>query len=485
MVTISRNLNRMTSTTIKVATILEDNGSLLLIIRDLMTLVEAYRDSTHLDDPTDMSEIIRKMSELIDNAPETKVHILTIDAPIRNGLIMKPILGVSGEEFLTSHSMNLANDNIRLESTDNALAIAQWEQIGAERRNDPAAQLSWSKSGRLLSLQSSYDHMGIGIVDGGRLLSGISLPYDGYYSIWGSQLKIMNNIHRFIKNVNKNTGRLHHPIRHDKDDSDKDDSAPSFGDINYYRWQLHNITVHEASCWAPDRTLLVIDGSASLAPNDNNRTSEKEWNTSGIPKNDNIDYNVITSESNPDSRADLISMGATLIEKRNMFGWAPKFLLDAEQREDENDKVLEYEFDLAEDLDDTGDDDIDTIDDTENTENSDVIEIISDSVDAIDDAISNDGTDVNVDEDSTGDNDDISEHNDSTDNIISITNHDSTANTDAESVCNDDNDEATDDSTDCNNDEPTEESGVDDELIISDDASYAEVEELMRGLTEQ
>ena len=466
MVTISRNLDRMTSdTTIKVTTILEDDGSLVLVIRDLMTLVEEYHDDTHLNDPTDMNEIMCKTSELIDSAPETKVRILAIDAPIRNGLIMKPVLGIDGEGFLTRYSMNLASDNIRLESTDDALAVAQWEKIGAERKNDPMAQLSWSKSGRLLSLQSSYDHMGIGLIDGGRLLSGISLPYDGYYSIWGSQLKILNRIHHLIESV-KSTGRIHHPLK-----SNNEEQAV---DLHYYQWQLHNITTHEASCWAPDHTILTIDGPSSLAPSKTTRSTDAGWSSSGATKDDNIDYDVIASDSAPDDRVDLISMGATLIERRNMFGWAPKFLLDAEKREEENDEILEYEFDLSDD----DSDDEDIIVDTAGS--NDIIETISNDIDASNDS-SSDDEDKNEDNAGTSASEHISKSkNDDNDAVVGISPVND-ADKDSDESKNENNAD-----TGIISDEDNDESGVDDELIIiSDDASDAEAEELVRGMTEQ
>lgn len=324
--------------TMKVTTIVEDNGCLVLIIRDLMNLTEEYHDSMRLNDRNSVDEIVSTAYSMIDKAPRTKIRVLALDGPVKDNVIIQPLLGMPPEDFYVGFSMSLSTADVRIRSVDDAIAIAWWERIGSNLKDNPPRQLSWSRSSRLLSVQSTYDHMGISLIDDGHLIAGLSKPYDDYDAKWGSLENIIGS----------------------SDDPEN---------LKYYKWSINQIMGRMKQNWSPDSMILTINGDSTLAPkqdaiglfNHNHTDYHDSYNGRSIPSivdslHEQVTYDVITSDSSV-SRSQLVSEGVTLIEQKDMFGWTPKFLKDAECRDDLDDQLLEYEFDMSTDSSEDNEDD--------------------------------------------------------------------------------------------------------------------------------
>jgi hypothetical protein len=282
----------------KSATIFEDDGLLKIRVINIFDLTTEYEHEIDLKNHNDLHEIIDQASHLLDGAPSVKIRRLMVDAPVKDGKILKPLYGQSADEIYLDFTMKLGYKNIQLMSTDDAIAMAAWESIGSNLKNDPVRQLHWSQKSRLLSLQSSYDHVGLSLIENGRLLTGLSLPYDDYTASWCSQSRLQN-----------------------ADDTD----------LDYYQYRINALMHDHMTQWSPDIIVMTIPGYTAR------QMDQLEQDHTMI---------VTTPDDNGYTRSDMIAIGSALIERKNTFGWTPKFIHDANHEDpDEDDELLEYEID--------------------------------------------------------------------------------------------------------------------------------------------
>jgi hypothetical protein len=284
------------SNTIKSTCIFADGGSVTIRIQDLMTLQNKYTASVKIRDHDDLNEFMADAYQLLADSPASKTIDLIVSTSVKNGKIRKPLLGVNDEDLFINYGMWLNARKIKIISADDAMAVAGWEKIGYGLTARPNKQIEWSRTGRLLALQCYHDHVGIGLMDGGRLINGLSFPDDDY---------TMNQC-ALVKSSDTDDGR-------------------------YYRWSLSNLVKQAITDWSPDSVLVSID------------STDKKYMI-GNTDEYTVPVHVVTSG---DDRSDLLANGATMINHRELFGWKPRFLQDADERTRREDQMIEYEFEDA------------------------------------------------------------------------------------------------------------------------------------------
>lgn len=218
----------------------------------------------------------------IDPTGHDPIDLIVPDA-VKDGVLKN---GAAGSLAFVSLTGSIGRP-VSIFNSDDAVAMAVWEKIGSDLANDPVKQLAWARKSRLLLLGLHHNHVGLSLIENGKLLEGLSLDQ----SQWPWPNLVLSKI---------------------MEDSDEK---------SYSRFLLKQAVNNLYDRWSPDViTVAVSDKQLATMLTDDDKQLEPEYS------------------------GDLTRTGALLLAKKTQFGWRPEFLLEADKKAMDNDHLLEIEF---------------------------------------------------------------------------------------------------------------------------------------------
>jgi hypothetical protein len=134
-----------------------------------------------ISDGRSISNILSEQLSTIDPDAMTTVYLITEQVVRDNKILYDPSLDINEAELIScTYPRNLV-----LLNEDDATAMVSWETIGMEMPSY-ADKISWSNSSRLLHIGFHSNHIGLSMIDKGKMIDGLSFDRNNVYT---SQLR--------------------------------------------------------------------------------------------------------------------------------------------------------------------------------------------------------------------------------------------------------------------------------------------------------
>lgn len=290
--------------TMQVISVFVDDGKVMVVRMDAIEFTRLETRSKHLDDQSDINEILTKAGELMkdmDRPSGTPISFMG-SYPAKDGRFVRNSYGEDADELFINVTINLSGGSTEIEIHDaaTAIAITCWEAYGSSLYDKPFEQRDWDRSSRLLVLDFDWDHVNIGLVNNGRIIEGLSRRYD--------------------------------------DLSDKTCSTRNMNDVNVYAQHAKNLisTMNEEYC--PDMLILSFEHGMD-------KVSKAFESTEGWGElNANMLEGSLIDADDCTPRAAAIARGSALIRKKDTFGWYPSEFTKEADEASESDGFQEFDI---------------------------------------------------------------------------------------------------------------------------------------------
>lgn len=240
-------------------------------------------ESKHIDKIYDINEDWKTLKKGIDDLnprPARNVTVMLITDEWSNTKTSSEI------EEIASKLQHRLNHPVEIVDADEMAAVTTWESIGADLPEKD--QFKWVKRSRVVCLGVYEDHIGIALVESGRIIGGLSLPQETYP--W-------HNI--MLKNLEKNG-------------------------IGFHRYLIRKaIDDFIKPMYSPDVTVVYVDDPTVRF---------------GY-KNDDPTVHVIGEGDEEDKRKDA-GYGALLHWIKEQIGWRAFFIDDAIKDEEDSQDLV-------------------------------------------------------------------------------------------------------------------------------------------------
>lgn len=290
--------------TMQVISVFVDDGKIMVVRMDAIDFTRLEVKSDHLDDQSDINEILTKASELImsmDRPAGTPISFMG-SYPSKNGRFVRNSYGEDANDLFINVTINLSggSDDVEVHDAATAIAIASWETYGSSLYDKPFEQRDWDRSSRLLVIDFDWNHVNIGLVNNGRIIEGLSRRYD--------------------------------------DLSDKTCSTRNMNDATIYAQHAENLisTMNEEYC--PD--MLILSFEHGMEKVSKAFKSIEGWSE----LNANMLDGSFIDADDCTPRAAAIALGSAMIRKKDTFGWHPSEFTKEADEASESDGFKEFDI---------------------------------------------------------------------------------------------------------------------------------------------